>query len=277
MVERALTSGRPVLYDCDDNFFAVPATHPLKSRLARCAPWVEQLARRAEAITVASDGLARVFARLNPNVRVLPNLLDPALWPLVRFPGRSRTSGPVTVGVCGTASHGPDAELLREPALALAGRYRQGVAFVFYGFAPAWAAQLPNARFVPFDDNYAGYARRLRRLELDFALAPLADNAFNRCKSGIKWLEYAACGAPGVFSEMEPYASVVEHDRTGLLVPNEAEAWREAAERLIREPETRRGLARDAWEGARNGWSLAQRGRAFVETWREVVDKGGRR
>jgi len=56
--------------------------------------------------------------------------------------------------------------------------------------------------------------------DIDIGIAPLVDNLFNRAKSNIKWLQYAALGSPCVASDLAPYQDiqngvdgfVVKHD-----------------------------------------------------------------
>ena len=49
-------------------------------------------------------------------------------------------------------------------------------------------------------------------------LAPLIDNPFNRCKSYIKFLDYAAMEIPTICSISNAYSQIVEHGVNGLLV-----------------------------------------------------------
>ena len=59
-------------------------------------------------------------------------------------------------------------------------------------------------------------------LRWDFAIAPLEDDPFTRCKSDLKYLDYGALAIPAVFSDVRPYCETVRHRETGLVVPNEA-------------------------------------------------------
>lgn len=64
----------------------------------------------------------------------------------------------------------------------------------------------------------------------DFAIAPLdLDNKLNWSKSALKYLEYSAMGLPAIFTEIEPYARVVNSHENGILIPgNSKDAWAEA-------------------------------------------------
>ena len=235
VVERALASGTPIVYECDDDFLDIPEGHPMRERLAGNLEHIEYLARRAHAVTTTTEELASRFKEFSRDVRVLPNLLDPGLWGLGSEPARVSKSG-LCVGVSGTASHLDDLAIIRPALEHVAQKYRGGVRLFFYGLLPEWAARLPGVESLPFDDDYVRYAKRLRRLDLDLALVPLADTPFNRCKSAIKYLEYAACAVPGVFSKVAPYAQTVEHGRTGLLAGPDPQHWIEAVDRLAARP-----------------------------------------
>jgi hypothetical protein len=58
---------------------------------------------------------------------------------------------------------------------------------------------------------YPVFVRWLREtITWDFGIAPLVENSFNRGKSALKFLEYAALGIPGIFSNVGEYGDVVE-------------------------------------------------------------------
>jgi glycosyltransferase involved in cell wall biosynthesis len=92
--------------------------------------------------------------------------------------------------------------------------------------------QFSSVKFFPFDDGYVKFVKILFSLHLDIGLAPLEDNEFNCCKSNIKWLEYSACTAAGIYSNLPPYKDILS-GKDGLLVGNSQKEWRDALEFLI--------------------------------------------
>src|SRR5262249_58233502 len=52
---------------------------------------------------------------------------------------------------------------------------------------------------------------------LDVGLAPLLPSDFNRARSDLKYLEYAAHGVAGVYADLEPFRGSVRDGETGLL------------------------------------------------------------
>lgn len=81
-------------------------------------------------------------------------------------------------------------------------------------------------------------------------LAPLLPHKFNAARGYTKFFDFVRCGAAGIYSNVEPYASFVRHERDGLLVENDREAWVEAIERLAGDAELRQRLTEAARERA---------------------------
>jgi hypothetical protein len=63
-------------------------------------------------------------------------------------------------------------------------------------------------RPMPEDVEYTRFMPWFTRtIRWDIALSPLQDTPFNRCKSDIKFLDYSAIGAAGIYSRGPAYAS----------------------------------------------------------------------
>ena len=45
----------------------------------------------------------------------------------------------------------------------------------------------------------------------------MTDTPFNRAKSAVKWQEYAAIGAAGLYADLPPYQAVVEDGQTVVV------------------------------------------------------------
>ena len=65
----------------------------------------------------------------------------------------------------------------------------------------------PNIGWIT-QQEWPRYTIWMKNLEFGVGLAPLANNAFNRCKSVWKWLEYLQKGAITVASDIGPYSSL---------------------------------------------------------------------
>ena len=266
ILEAIFASGKPVVYDTDDDFTAVPPDHPFFPRMAALTPGIIATAGRASLVTVSTPVLAEVFGRFAGRVRVVPNFLPDSLWRPTVPPNRAVPA----IGLAATPSHAPDLARL-EPALAqLCNRPDFSGRFVFYGCLPS-PGSFPGATRLPFAPDYAAYAAKLPRLGLAIGLAPLADTAFNRAKSAVKWQEYAAIGAAGIYADLPPYQAVVEDGVTGLLVGPQPEAWAEAVVRLTRDAVLRRRLAQNAREALNRSHRLSHQAAAYLAAWHDAA------
>jgi hypothetical protein len=92
---------------------------------------------------------------------------------------------------------------------------------------------------------FAEYPEALAGVNLDLALAPLQDTAFNRCKSHLKVLEYGILGIPVIASALDPYLNCP----VTLIDGTDSEAWLSAITGAIEDEELRLEQANElqAW------------------------------
>ena len=105
--------------------------------------------------------------------------------------------------------------------------------FEFFGAIPSFAKDL-GARCIPYCDSYDEYRRTLNALEWDIGLAPMPDTPFHACKHYNKFVEYAAAGVIGMYSDVMPYCRLREfRDDLSVLVNNESNVWVNALQAMI--------------------------------------------
>ena len=97
-----------------------------------------------------------------------------------------------------------------------------------------------NRPALPWSD----YRRYMATARFHIALAPFRRTATNECRSYNKVHDHAAFGAAGLYGDILPYREIIGHDRDGLLLPAEPEAWFDALERLVSDPASAHRLAR---------------------------------
>lgn len=98
----------------------------------------------------------------------------------------------------------------------------------------------------------------------DIGIAPLADTVFNRSKSWLKPLDYAACGVPFVCSETDEYRRFTRQG-CGITAARGRE-WVSALRRLTREPGLRAEQAAAGREVAAR-WVMEDHVDRYVEAW----------
>jgi len=267
VLEALFASGKPVVYESDDLLLDLPADNLHAREYASHVPYIEATMRRASALVVSTPALAERLRAYNPRVQVLPNLVDYTLFER-RPPDNGRQ---VNIGVVGTSARDGDFAILDEALRVICQEYGKRIRVKFIGaMPPGWAGH-PNAEAVPFTPDYGAYAARMKGLDLDIGLAPLAENAFNACKSPIKWLEFSALGMAGIYSHVPAYKDVIEQGKTGLLVDNKTEKWVTALKLLIEHPDFRLQIALSAQLKVYQEHSLQRRVQLVNETYGQLL------
>lgn len=266
LLARLGAMGARLVHSLDDNFLDLPM-----ERRDWAAPGqpeaLQALLAAAEAFLVSTPTLAERLRWTGRPVCLLPNALDEGLLrPEALDPAMPPAPTPqpdtVTLGYMGTFTHDGDLALVLPALRRLQERHGPRLRLQMLGVVgrsegEAALADLPVER-IRLSPAQMAYPRFLpwftQVLRWDIGIAPLADTPFNRSKSDLKHLDYAAQGAAGIFSRVTSYRHTVQDGATGLVVPNATAAWEEGLERLIQDETLRRRLA----DGARR-YLLADR------------------
>jgi glycosyltransferase involved in cell wall biosynthesis len=239
---------RIVLGYWDDDFLSIPEYslfyHYYSS--SRVKANIDTLFRLTDAFFSPNPKLAARLSVLHANqVKVLP---------VVQGSDASRPPSPriIQLPVVGY-SGGPDhIRLLNSfvgPLVAEVAQTGANFRVHIVGPKPDFIGKLPvRTEYTGHIANYYDYLDFASRLEWDIGLAPQMENEFTTYKTYIKLLEYAHIGCAGIYTKIAPYVGVIEDGVTGLLVPNEVAAWRDAILRLLKDPDLRFKIASNAYE-----------------------------
>ena len=203
--------------------------------------WLDRLVlRRADAVTTDSEFSAGQVERIAPGRRVTaipcgvgpefcPDGLPPA--PLVLFLGGLKARKNV--------------EFLLRAWRRVRVRARLLIAGRGPDFDRLWgmAADMPNVRFRPDFDDTVKVA--LYRQASVFAFPSLLEGF------GMPPLEAQACGVPALVSQSGALLEVVQHGRTGYVLPLLEATWAEAMEELLSNPMERAEMGQAAARWAR--------------------------
>jgi glycosyltransferase involved in cell wall biosynthesis len=220
----------------------------------------------ADTVTVTTNQLAEVVSRFNPAVHVLPNCVDAALLTHQR-PRPAK----VTIGWAGGSSHRIDFESVRDELKAFLRRNPE-IDMHFIGHNYGDLVGRPDTRHTGWSENLVDY---LSKIDFDIGIAPLAYHAFNKSKSDLKVLEYAALGIPVVATDFGPYSDSVQHGVTGFLVKRPHE-WARYLRDLVNDEAMRTELGANA-----RRWAATRTIQANVWRWetayRSAIDAIGTR
>ncbi len=273
LVNRVRLKGIRLVYCLDDSYpdlDFISAGKPTSEIMAV----VTFLLRQADAVLVTTPALRQRLLEFNPHIYILPNQLDERLLvyrPPAFVSGQAEQKR-IVIGCMGTFTHDDDLLLVLPALKSICDRHAGQVEIQVIGVAnraetKSQLQALP-ARFIfpRIEEHeyplfmlwFTGHVR------WDIAISPLKNTPFNNCKSDVKFLDYAALGVAGVFSDSPAYASTVQNKQNGWLVENSTAAWEHAFETLIGDASLRHKLAVNASHYLYNDRILAHRAADLV-------------
>jgi glycosyltransferase involved in cell wall biosynthesis len=272
------SAGMRFLFDLDDDLVNLPADHPDAALLAPLSPVVAAMVRKAGAVWVSTEALARALGPIRSDARVVPNGLDERIWSAVPPPGRL-PFGPVRILFMGTASHEADLVLVLPALERLHAEFGERVRIDVIGIT---GHPLPPAlrRVVPPQAaraSYPGFVNwMVQQHAWDVGIAPLVEAPFNVCKSAIKTMDYAALGLAVLASDIDVYRGSIADGAGGMLIRETPSAWYAALSRVVLEWPLLERLRRGARE-AFPAYTLAAQAADRRRAWTDLVGGGRRR
>lgn len=249
-----------LVFGMDDLLSDIPSYNPyhhtiyadIKSRLAKALALCDRL-------VVTTDYLAGQYESMILDIRVIPNYLDAQHWSVKPSDMARPTRRRLRVGWAGAKQHLGDLRIL---APVVRNTFRE-VDWIFFGLCPPdiapYASEIHD--MVPFDQ----YPQRLADLAFDLALAPLADNAFNRAKSNLRLLEYGILGTAVICSDIEPYRGAPT-----VCLPEQPDVWIDAIRHYAKNPEQMQADGRRLQEWVSRHWMLHD----HLQEWSDVLGLG---
>jgi len=258
----------PVIYDIDDPLFSFAAYETygngaampddLRRHLVGQSPAYLAVMSQADMLCLSTPGLAETAAVHSPRpVFLRRNFADRATLEMGRrAAGGKKRNGFTIAFASGSMGHEIDFLTIRsELGEFFAGAEDRRLLvlgqFDLDRLPPALAER---ADVVPFRD-YPGYLAALARA--DCAILPLADDAFNRCKSAVRVIDAAAVGVPRVVGPVGDGQAVVRDRVTGLFAAPGSGGWRAALERLAEDPLGAARMGRAARADLEARWSAS--------------------
>jgi hypothetical protein len=266
----AVLRGRAMVYELDDDLFALRPSLRIYRRIQVELDLVEHLARRADLVTVATPALAVCMRRRSAAVRVIRDAVrlgsyandGSALEPRpLSFLYYGSTDGLHDYAICRDA--------VDEIALATGGRR------IWIGCDAAEVRALVDE----VEPNIVGardFALSLAAARPVVGLAPVAQDAYSRGRSELAWLEYSLSGAATVASRTlgeGPY-DVIRDGVDGLLARDKAQ-WRHQLRAVAESRALREELAGRARERVVAEYDVRKRAGEWADALRWAADHAG--
>lgn len=255
--------------DMDDLITHIPHQHPSYTYYEEIKPAMIEIFKTVNYITVTNEGLKEHYSKYNPNVFVLPNLLDERIWNSKKKEDKA-DDDKIVIGYSGSPTHAYDFKPVIPAIKYILSKYSDKVCFKFMGYLPEEIRTMSGVYHTSTIDFYQLYANTLKSSRFSFAIAPLEDNIFNQCKSNIKFLEYSVCGYAGIYSAVGPYNDSVIHNETGLLIENTTDDWISAMELLVNNPMLRSKLGKNAYCHVKRKYFLKERAKEWYQAYNKI-------
>jgi len=257
-IEQFQERGKKIVYDVDDDPWAVNEDNPAKRKVRDKEQQYEAILKKADVVTTTTPILKKVLKKYNKNVVICPNSID-----FSKVPTRKGDDGRFRIGYTGAASHWGDVSIVLDVLEEL--QKKHDFIFVLQGMSglPLLATVYSSRQILaqnsePEREAYHRsildmydkvkklsfvhmpwyppelYPSVLSDCNLNIGLAPLKDNTFNHSKSCIKLYEYAAVGTPTLASNVIPYKN-----ETSYCAKNRFKDWHSKLEKLIESKDLR--------------------------------------
>jgi hypothetical protein len=257
--------GVAVVIDIDDDLDAINPTNPAWAALHPQSDTQHDWAtaalacQRATLVTVSTPALLRRYAAHGRGV-VLPNCV-PELFLQV-----ARQDSPV-IGWGGSIHSHPDD--LQVTGTAVQRLMAEGHMFqvVGPGAGVKDALRLPREPLATGNIEIGDWAVNVARLGI--GIAPLATTRFNKSKSWLKPLEYAATGVPPVMSPLPEYERLHREHGVGVLAAKPSQ-WLRELRRLATDDTWRAEVSERSRAGAAQ-WTVEAHAWRWAEAWAEAL------
>jgi len=265
LAELCKKDGKKIVVDNDDTF-KLDDYHPLANftpdakvnNLELRNNAMDKMVEMADLVTTSTEFLANEYRKINKNVVVLPNCINPDDW---ATPLRNEKDK-VRIGIVGSAALEYDYLHVKELIKKLS--ERDDVEIVMFGLGDMKHRKANPTVTKVFHDEYEfwdsikmeqipwcpawQYSDILNRARLDLMIIPRKDNYFNRCKSNIKFLEASLCEIPciaqGFITGDSPYQDPEDQKYMKIIINNDD--WEKEIEELIQDKELRLKMGKSA-------------------------------
>lgn len=240
--------GVKIVVDVDDYWY-LPKHHVLsklykQSAFPKCVMW--QI-RNADEVWSSTKILAGYISKLNRNVHVMKNAIDPK-----RMPKEKVVKGDKPF-YQGSVTHKVDLELIKDLPITVC-----GVGYVDEKVDPEWQKiidMMPNAEFEDGEPSPLDHYKVFN--EKGVCVIPLVHNKFSMCKSNLKMLEAGWYEKPIIVSNVPPYDRTGMADKTHIAI-NDPKDFGNALERLKNSPERQQELVANMLRVVENNYMIDQ-------------------
>lgn len=198
-----------IVYDIDDDLLNVPKWNVAHKFFVDRKADIVSAITASDIISVSTEHLGAMLYHYNPNIVVNPNHLPRFIFGNAEYIPTNNKK--LRILYAGSSSHFDyndtgESDFPKE-LYEYIEKTKDKYEWVFMGDAPKEFKENDVVKFVDWVP-VIHLAAKLKQIQPDVAIAPLADHIFNRSKSNIKALESVACGFPILPFNVGPYEGI---------------------------------------------------------------------
>ena len=269
LIEERRRAGKPTIFETNDLYTDLPPWSLIAHYWDNPEVVYEHqaLVRAVDAVQTSSARIAEHWRGIAKSTVVFANQLED-VPPLAPFDG----SAPLTIGWCGSQGHLADFHWICRTLEPWLQAHPQISFAVMSGDNAFEQMHLPQSQYRYVNPgSIEEYYRFVSSLSI--GLAPLLPTEYNRCRSDVKFLEYAAHGAVALLSTPGPYDHTVNHGETGFLCRS-ASDFIATLERVTSDAELRATVRRRAHEYVLGGRRITTAVSERIDFYRSFFKEG---
>ncbi len=227
-----------LVFDFDDALWTSHPSSPAGPRRdkseKRDAALLENICSKVDLVIAGNNYLRDRIKNFNPNIEIIPTPLDTDKY----VPAEPRLGNKkLVVGWMGTSCN---LFFLPEVFKELTDKTGQSNLYVVSD------KPLPqNIADLAVFEKWSGEGEVQQLQKMDIGLMPLTDDEYTRGKCGFKILQYMACGAVPLASDVGFNREIIEHGVNGFLIKEPSE-WKKYVDLLATDPDLRSKMAKEA-------------------------------
>lgn len=275
ILKKAKKHNIKIIYETDDDFLDINPANPAYNYIMGNFDNIKKLVSNSDQVVVSTSELKKRFDKLEiDNIEIIKNYYVNDYLPLRPFTFRGNKF--IKIGYFGTLTHENDLELIHNVILRLKDIFsKKGVQvqFEIAGASIDENSDWYSIKKIPYYpmSMHTFYDWLGKNSDWDIGIIPLVNTEFNKCKSELKYIEFAALGIPVVASDMNVYNDAIEDGVTGYLANNEDE-WVDKLSLLIEDPILRNGMVNNARDDIFKNYNLKSRLIQWDNIFKKIVE-----
>ena len=279
--------GKKIVFDNDDTFKddggfkfnRYMDRERMEQNLMSINETLDTFVKEADLVTVSTNYLADEYRKLNPNVVVLPNCIDPFYFdePLRNETDKVRIGITGSIGVTSDFDHAYSImnKMIDDPRIQwVLWSLPKGTSYKLV--RELYDDELTMVEKIQDKIEWHGFVDHeeyydyLNSLRLDLMIIPRAYTYFNHCKSNIKFLEASMFEIPviaqGFPDGQSPY-QVDPEDAEHMIIANNEEEFIKAIDELANDKEKRVTMGKKAREYVINKYNISDHAHRWFDAY----------